>query len=191
MTLVKICGLTRAEDVDAAVAAGADLVGFVLVAGTPRTIDPDRARALAARVPPTVRTVAVVGPPNAQTGDSPRLVAGFDLVQTYDTPAHFRDTIVASRGEPPAGVPAAVPVLLDLPYGSRPDPAELRAHWRRAAEVRQPVILAGSLDPGNVAEAIAAAHPWAVDTARGVESAPGVKDHDRVRAFVRTAKAAR
>ncbi len=56
--------------------------------------------------------------------------------------------------------------------------------------MRQPVILAGSLDPENVAEAIAAAHPWAVDTARGVESAPGVKDHDRVRAFVRAAKEA-
>ena len=118
------------------------------------------------------------------------MVLGFDLVQTYDTPAHFRDTIVASRGEPRPGVPDSVPVLLDLPYGSRPDPAELRAHWQRAAGVRQPVILAGSLDPENVAEAIAAAHPWAVDTARGVESAPGVKDHDRVRAFVRAAKEA-
>jgi phosphoribosylanthranilate isomerase len=186
MTLVKICGLTRAEDVDAAVAAGADLVGFVLVANTPRYIDPDHARELAARVPPTVRTVAVVG----QTGDSPRLVSGFDLVQTYDTPTDFRHTIVASRGEPRADVPDSVPVLLDLPYGSRPDHGQLRAHWQRAAGVRQPVILAGSLDPENVAEAIAAAHPWAVDTARGVESAPGVKDHDRVRAFVRAAKEA-
>ncbi len=185
MTLVKICGLTRAEDVDAAVAAGADLVGFVLVPDTPRSIEPDRARALAARVPATVRTVAVVA-----TGASPRLVTGFDLLQTYDTPAHFRDTIVASRGEPPADIPDSVPVLLDLPYGSRPNAEQLRAHWRRAADVRQPVILAGSLDPENVADAIAAAHPWAVDTARGVESAPGVKDHDRVRAFVRTVKEA-
>jgi phosphoribosylanthranilate isomerase len=185
MTLVKICGLTRAEDVDAAVAAGADLVGFILVPDTPRYIDPDRARELAARVPPTVRTVAVVA-----TGDSPRLVSGFDLMQTYDTPAHFRDTIVASRGEPPADIPDSVPLLLDLPFGSRPDPDQLREHWRRAADVRQPVILAGSLDPENVAAAIAAAHPWAVDTARGVESAPGVKDHDRVRAFVRTVKEA-
>ena len=187
MTLVKICGLTRAEDVDAAVAAGADLVGFILVPGTPRHIDPDRARALAARVP---ATRAHGGRAVDATGASPRLVAGFDLVQTYDTPAHFRDTIVASRGEPPADMPDAVPVLLDLPYGSRPDAEQLQAHWERAAGVRQPVILAGSLDPDNVAEAIAAAHPWAVDTSRGVESAPGVKDHDRVRAFVRTAKEA-
>lgn len=184
MTLVKICGLTRPEDVDAAVAAGADLVGFILVAGTPRYVDPDRARELAARAPAGVRTVAVV----AETGDSPRFRDGFDLVQTYDTPADFRDTIVATRGEPPQDVPEHVPVLLDLPFGSRPDRARLRDHWRLAATVRQPVILAGSLDPANVAEAIAVARPWAVDTARGVEAEPGVKDHDRVRAFIRAAK---
>ena len=103
-------------------------------------------------------------------------------MQTYDTPADFRDTIVAARGEPPAGVPADVPVLLDLAYGSRPDAEALHQHWERAARVRRPVVLAGSLDPGNVAEAIAVAHPWAVDTSRGVEAAPGVKDHDLRRA---------
>lgn len=191
MTLVKICGLTREQDVDAAVAAGADLVGFVLVPGTPRYVDPGRARTLAARVPAGVRSVAVVDA--TVKGTVPltvRALGGFDLVQTYDVPADFRDTIVASRGEPPAEVPDSVPVLLDLPYGSRPDRAGLEAHWQRAAGVRQPVILAGSLDPGNVAAAIATARPWAVDTARGVESSPGVKDHDLVRAFVRTAKEA-
>ncbi len=95
-----------------------------------------------------------------------------------------------ARGEPAPGLPADVPVLLDLAYGSRPDAAALHQHWERAARVRRPVILAGSLDPGNVAEAIAVAHPWAVDTSRGVEAVPGVKDHDRVRAFVRAAKEA-
>ena len=69
-------------------------------------------------------------------------------------------------------------------------PRSSRAHWARAAEVRQPVILAGSLDPGNVADAVRAARPWGVDTARGVETAPGVKDHDLIRAFVRNAKEA-
>ena len=190
MTLVKICGLTREEDVDAAVAAGADMVGFILVPDTPRHVELDRARALAARVPDHVKTVAVVqGPGPAGGGARPRL-DGFDLVQTYDTPADFRGTIVAARGEPPAGVPDDVPVLLDLPYGSRPDLEALHSHWERAAGVRQPVMLAGSLSPDNVAEAIAVARPWAVDTSRGVEAAPGIKDHDRVRAFVRTAKEA-
>jgi phosphoribosylanthranilate isomerase len=195
MTLVKICGLTREEDVAAAVAAGADMVGFVLVPGTPRHVALDRARALAARVPEGVKTVAVVesrhpGTVPGKTGDSPQPWRGFDLVQTYDTPADFRDTIVAVRGEPPEGVPNDVPVLLDLPYGSRPDVDALHSHWERAARTRQPVMLAGGLHPGNVGEAIAVARPWAVDTSRGVESSPGVKDHDLVAAFVRTAKAA-
>ncbi len=193
MTLVKICGLTREQDVDAAVAAGADMVGFVLVPDTPRYVELDRAKALAARVPDGVKTVAVVsgGPVGTVPagGDSPRF-DGFDLVQTYETPDDFRDTIVAARGEPPAHVPETVPVMLDLEYGSRPDTEALHKHWERAARMRNPVMLGGSLDPDNVAEAIAVAHPWAVDTSRGVESSPGVKDHDRVRAFVHNAKEA-
>jgi phosphoribosylanthranilate isomerase len=193
MTLVKICGLTREQDVDAAVAAGADMVGFVLVPDTPRYVELDRAKALAARVPDGVKTVAVVGGgpqgPGPASGPRPHPVEGFDLVQTYETPGDFRDTIVAARGEPPAGVPDTVPVMLDLEYGSRPDAAALHKHWERAARVHNPVMLGGGLDPDNVAEAIAVARPWAVDTSRGVESSPGVKDHDRVRAFVRNAKA--
>ena len=80
--------------------------------------------------------------------------------------------------------------MLDLAFGSRPGAAELRAHWARAASVRQPVILAGSLDPANVADAVRAARPWGVDTARGVETSPGIKDHALVRAFIRNAKEA-
>jgi phosphoribosylanthranilate isomerase len=184
VTHVKICGLMRPEDVDAAVEAGADLVGFILVEGTPRYLEPDRARALAARVPDRVKTVAVVGGP----GMAP--VDGFDLTQTYDMPDEFRDVIVASRDGAPDKVPDGVPILLDLAFGSRPEGDALRAHWARAAEARQPVILAGSLDPENVADAVRAAAPWGVDTARGVETAPGVKDHDLIRAFVRNAKSA-
>jgi phosphoribosylanthranilate isomerase len=193
VTLVKICGLTREQDVDAAVAAGADMVGFVLVPDTPRHVALDRARELAARVPAGVKTVAVVDASVQETvpmrdGDGPRSGEGFDLVQRYDDPGEFRHTIVAARGEPPAGVPDDVPIMLDLAYGSRPDAAALHTHWERAARVPNPVMLGGSLDPQNVAAAIAVAHPWAVDTSRGVESSPGVKDHERVRAFVRNAK---
>jgi len=190
MTLVKICGLTREQDVDAAVAAGADMVGFVLVPDTPRYVELDRAKALAARVPAGVRTVAVLGPGPAGSGARPRFPDGFDLVQTDAPPADFRGAVVAARGEPPVGVPGDVPVQLDLAYGSRPDAAALHKHWERAARVSNPVMLGGSLDPDNVADAIAVAHPWAVDTSRGVESSPGVKDHDRVREFVRNAKEA-
>jgi phosphoribosylanthranilate isomerase len=182
--LVKICGLTREQDVAAAVDAGADLVGFVLVASSPRSVSVARAGELAATVPGSVRTVAVVA---AGNGPAPAVT---DLVQTYEPDGPLDRTIVASRGEPPAGVPADVPVLLDLAFGSTPDEATLRAHWQRAAQTSGRVMLAGSLTPANVAEAIAVARPWAVDTARGVESAPGIKDHDLIRRFVITAKEA-
>jgi phosphoribosylanthranilate isomerase len=182
--LVKICGLMRAEDVAAAVAAGADMVGFILVEGTPRYVEPDHARALAAAVPDGVRSVAVVAVP----GTAP--VGGFDLTQSYDISARGRDVYLATRDGVAPERPAGMPVLLDMAFGARPGSAELEAHWARAAATPGPVILAGSLDPENVAAAVRAARPWAVDTARGVETAPGVKDHDLVRRFVRNAKAA-
>lgn len=135
-------------------------------------------------MPGHVRTVAVVA-----SGDGPD-PAITDLVQTYEPQGPLHRTIVATRGEPPAGVPADVPLLLDLAFGSSPDAAELALHWRRASRQPGRVMLAGSLTPQNVAAAIAAAQPWAVDTARGVETAPGIKDHDLIRAFVTNAKEA-
>jgi phosphoribosylanthranilate isomerase len=177
--LVKICGLTREQDVDAAVAAGADLVGFVLDPSSPRAVTAERARELAARVPAGVRTVAVGAD-----------AEGLDLAQLYDPAEVDGRTIVATRGGPPDPLPDGLPVLLDLPFGSRPRRPELEAHWRVAATVRAPVVLAGSLDPANVAAAVRTARPWAVDTSRGVETAPGVKDADLIELFVRTAKAA-
>ena len=177
--LVKICGLTREQDVDAAVAAGADMVGFVLDPASPRAVTPERARELAARVPASVRTVAVAAD-----------LDGLDLTQLYDPAEPDERTIIATRGAPPDPLPDGPPVQLDLPFGSRPDRAELERHWRAAATVRAPVMLAGSLDPQNVGAAVRAARPWAVDTARGVETQPWVKDAGLIELFVRNAKAA-
>jgi len=185
MTLVKICGLTRAEDVDQAVEAGADLVGFVCVADSPRGVTLERAVELARRAPDCVRTVAVFAGPEP---DGP--ADGFDLVQVYGSSQRTSGVILGFRGAPPAGLPDGVPVLLDLERESRPGADSLRSHWARAAGVRAPVLLAGSLDPANVAEAVAAVHPWGVDTARGVEAAPGIKDHALVTRFISNAKEA-
>ena len=183
--LVKICGLTREADVDTAIAAGADLVGFVVVADSPRGVTLERARELAAHAAGRAQTVAVYA------GSEPESREGFDLVQVYGVPADTDRTIVGCRddGEIP-GLPDGVPVLLDLARGSTPDPATLAAHWQRAARRRRPVMLAGALDPTNVTPAVRAARPWAVDTARGVEAQPGIKDPELVVSFVTAAKEA-
>jgi phosphoribosylanthranilate isomerase len=185
--LVKICGMTRAEDVTAAAELGADAVGFIIVPDSPRGISFADAKRLAAGAPEGVCTVAVY----ADGGFHAHSWEHFDLVQVYGLQAHAnRRTIIGLRERAGLPLPDGIPILLDLPRGSTPDEEALRAHWQRAAGVRAPVILAGSLTPDNVAEAVRTARPWAVDTARGVEREPGIKDHDRMRDFIRNAKEA-
>jgi phosphoribosylanthranilate isomerase len=163
--LVKVCGLTREEDVEVAVEAGADLCGFILEPASPRAAD----RALP--VPNTVLSVAVfVGEPGESTTD---------LVQLYEREegsVRGRDAVLLRNGE-------QVATVVDLPWeGDDPTLIE-RA---RAAEGR--LVLAGGLAPDNVGEAIAAAMPWAVDASSSLEIEPGIKDHARVRAFVTAAR---
>ena len=162
--LVKVCGLTRQEDVDAAVEAGADLTGFIFAEGSPR-----RAPAVLS-VPDTVLSVAVfVGEPEER---------GADLVQLYtreEGTVRGRDAVLLREGEPVARV-------ADLPWeGNDPE------HWQKARGDDR-LVLAGKLGPDNVRAAIDAVHPWAVDAASQLESAPGIKDHDKVRAFVQEAR---
>jgi indole-3-glycerol phosphate synthase len=164
--LVKVCGLTRQEDVDAAVEAGADLCGFIFAEGSPRRADQ------VLPVPETVLSVAVfVGEPEER---------GADLVQLYEREegtVRGRDAVLLREGEQVARV-------ADLPWeGEDPD------HWRNAQWGGERLMLAGRLGPHNVRAAIDAVQPWAVDAASELESAPGIKDHGKVRAFVREAHA--
>ena len=163
--LVKVCGLTRQEDVDAAVEAGADLCGFIFAEGSPRRAE------TVLPVPETVLSVAVfVGEPDER---------GSDLVQLYaqeEGKVRGRDAVLLRDGEPVARV-------ADLPWeGDDPD------HWRDARGSDERLVLAGGLGPHNVREAIRTVQPWAVDAASQLESAPGIKDHDKVRAFVEEAR---
>jgi indole-3-glycerol phosphate synthase / phosphoribosylanthranilate isomerase len=162
--LVKVCGLTRQEDVEAAVEAGADLAGFVLARETPR-----RAPRLL-DVPDTVLSVAVyVG----EAGDD-----GADLVQLHarEDGHRSREAALLREGEEVARV-------LDLPWeGDDPD------HHERAAGAEGRIVLAGRLGPENVAAAVAKVRPWAVDASSRLETSPGVKDHARVRAYVAAAR---
>jgi indole-3-glycerol phosphate synthase / phosphoribosylanthranilate isomerase len=162
--LVKVCGLTREEDVAAAAAAGADLAGFVL-AESPR-----RARA-PLPVPDTMLSVAVcVG--EAAAVDT-------DLVQLYpEEDGHRgRNGVLLRKGE-------AVADVRDLPWLGTDD-----RHWDETAAIPGRVLLAGGLGPENVRGAIDAVAPWCVDASRSLELEPGVKDHSRVRAFVEAARA--
>lgn len=162
--LVKVCGLTREEDVAAAAEAGADLAGFVLAERSPR-----RAAAVLP-VPGTMLSVAVVV--GEAEGDA-------DLVQLYpaeEGKVRGRDAVLLRDGEEVARV-------VDLPWQEE-DPA----HLERARAVEGRVMLAGGLGPENVREAIAAVRPWAVDASSSLETAPGEKDHGRIRAYVDAAR---
>ncbi|HUJ56704.1 MAG TPA: hypothetical protein VLW49_12025 [Gaiellaceae bacterium] len=164
--LVKVCGLTRQDDVDAALEAGADLLGFIFAERSPR-----RAPGVL-DVPDTALAVAVF------VGEQEETPA--DLVQLYADVAgtvRGREAALLREGEPVARV-------LDLPWqGEDPD------HWRTAAAVEGRIMLAGGLGPENVREAIAAVRPWAVDASSSLEREPGIKDHARVRAYVEAARA--
>jgi indole-3-glycerol phosphate synthase/phosphoribosylanthranilate isomerase len=162
--LVKVCGLTRQEDVDVAVDAGADLVGFILARETPR-----RAPGVL-EVPETVLSVAVFVEDVLETPA--------DLVQLYrrENGHRARDATLLRDGRQVAHV-------VDLPW-QEGDPE----HLARAASIEGRVMLAGGLSPENVRDAIDAVRPWAVDASSSLETAPGIKDHARVRAFVEAAR---
>jgi indole-3-glycerol phosphate synthase/phosphoribosylanthranilate isomerase len=162
--LVKVCGLTRQEDVDVAVEAGADLVGFILARESPRRTDE------LLDAPETVLRVAVFVGEEHETGA--------DLVQFYarEHGHRARDGILERAGE-------QVGTVVDLPWENN-DPT----HLARARATAGRVMLAGGLGTTNVGAAIAAVRPWAVDSARSTEREPGVKDHDAVRAWVKAAR---
>ena len=195
---VKICGVTSPEAVEAAVAAGADAIGFVLAADSPRRLAPADARRLAALVPPFVARVAVLRHPSFDEARAAIDAIAPDLVQAEPSTAIERAIEGRVRLLPvlhdgpgllerlPFGAPA---VLLEAEgRGGRGLAPDLERAAALARRVR--LVLAGGLTPDNVAAAIAAVRPFAVDVSSGVESSPGVKDPRRIAAFIAAARAA-
>ena len=166
--LTKVCGLTRQEDVDAAVEAGADLLGFIHVDASPRRSD------VVLDVPATHLSVSVFVEETHETGA--------DLVQFYPDAGtagvRGREAMLLRDG-------VRVGTLLDQPWHEHD-----ALHWTRAAEANGRIMLAGGLGPENVRDAIAAVRPWAVDASSSLESAPGVKDHARVHAYIQAVRSA-
>jgi len=191
---VKICGLTSAAAVEAAIHGGADAVGFVF-ADSPRRVTPEAARALCRNLPPEIVRVAVMRHPSDAAWQEVRTVFQPDWLQTdaadfaslkigkdYARLPVYRDAQAPSQSFWPA----------TMLFEGTDSGAGRQADWRIAAQLaaQTDLILAGGLDPTNVAAAIAAVGPWGVDVSSGVESSRGVKDPDKIIDFIARARAA-
>jgi phosphoribosylanthranilate isomerase len=195
-TRIKICGLTREADVDAAVAAGADAIGFVLYARSPRAVSAARAGALARRLPPFVQPVLLFV--NATSGDLDAGLAAVPgaLLQFHgdETPADCeapgRPWLRAVRMAPGVDLldfaqrfSGASALLLDAHVDGYGGGGKVFDWSLIPADVPCPVVLSGGLNPASVTDGIVRVRPWAVDVSSGVESAKGIKDATLMRRF--------
>ncbi|PTD97438.1 phosphoribosylanthranilate isomerase [Pseudothauera lacus] len=196
-TRIKICGLTRPEDVRAAVAAGADAIGFVFYPPSPRHVDFERAAALAALLPPFVTAVGLfVNAEEAFVRAAVQRVA-LQLLQFHGDEDEVQCAryglpwIKAARVRPgvdlvefSASHPGARGILLDAfvdGYGGGGKVFD----WSLIPDgLDRPLVLSGGLDPDNVSAAVRRVRPWAVDVSSGVESAKGIKDARLITAFI-------
>ena len=194
--LVKICGLSKTEHVQAAVAAGADAVGFVF-AESVRRVDPSHAAAIANEVPDTIKKVAVMLHPTNEEWQAVLRDFSPDVLQTdaedfagLDVPDAVECWPVYREGNTVTDSLNTVSGTF-LYEGAKSGQGET-VDWSRAAEIAQrgDMILAGGLGAHNVAEAIATVRPFGVDVSSAVESAPGEKDPQMIREFVTAARAA-
>lgn len=198
-TRIKFCGLTRGEDVRAAIELGVDYLGLVFAARSPRRLLIGQARMLRELVPEEIGVVALV------MDNGPIEVQGIvehvrpDILQFH---GGEDDTFCASFGVPywkaiamggaegnafaaMAGYPAASGFLFDGHGAGEQGGSGKRFDWKQTPQgLDRPFLLAGGLSPENVGVAIRTAHPWGVDVSSGIESAPGIKDVEKMRAFV-------
>jgi phosphoribosylanthranilate isomerase len=207
MTRVKICGLRSPDAFDAVVEAGADWLAFNFFARSPRCVTPAEAAALSARHPGGPLRVGLFVAP--QPDDIARVLDAvtLDILQLYAPEPEiaalkarfglpvWRAVGVAARADLPAEAGAADALLIEAkapPDATRPGGNATRFDWSltQGWHAPAPWLLAGGLTPENVAEAVRASGAPAVDVASGVESAPGVKDPARIRAFIQAARAA-
>jgi len=202
MVKVKICGLTNARDALWAARCGADAVGFVFVPGTPRYIDPLRAKAIVMELPPFVATVGVFLDQPVEKVTEIMELCGLNYAQLHghESPrqcARLRRhrLIKAFRVRTEADLAQLQhyrvdAYLLDAYVEGKPGGTGESFDWTVARGARSAgnVILAGGLRVENVAKAIAAARPYGVDVSSGVEREPGKKSRELVEAFIRIAK---
>lgn len=197
-TRIKICGITRPQDGQEVARLGADAVGLVFYASSPRAVSIAQAKAVCDVLPPFVTRVGLFV--NAARDEINKVLAEvpLDLLQFHgdeapaDCDAYGRPYIKALRMAPDIDVLAeaeayqrAAGILLDSYEAGVPGGTGQTFDWQRVpTEVKQPIILAGGLNPRNVASAIELLRPYAVDVSGGVEAAKGIKDRDKMTAFI-------
>lgn len=198
-TRVKICGITRPEDALAAVDAGADAIGLVFYSPSPRAITAVRAAGIIQRLPPFVTTVGLFVNATADEVAATLEQVPLDLLQFHgdetaaDCEAHGRPYIKALRMRPELDLVdlegqyrSAAGLLLDSYRPGKPGGTGATFDWQRIpAAMRGRIILAGGLSPDNVEAAIRQIRPYAVDVSGGVEQEKGIKDEEKIRAFMR------
>jgi phosphoribosylanthranilate isomerase len=197
-TKIKICGITNVEDALQAVAAGADALGFVFYAGSPRCVAAEQVRAITDQLPPFISKVGLFVNETRAKIEQMMATAGLNLIQLHgdeqpeDCCFESYPVIKALRvksADSLQGLEAyrTSALLLDAwsdeAYGGTGHSFD----WQllRSLSTERPLILAGGLEPQNVAVAIATVNPYAVDVSSGVELMPGRKDHDKVKEFIK------
>ncbi|HWY48442.1 MAG TPA: phosphoribosylanthranilate isomerase [Bryobacteraceae bacterium] len=190
--MVKICGITNRDDALLAVEAGASAIGFNFYRESPRYISPTGASMITAKIPATVWKVGIFVNETPETIARIALDAGLDVAQLYGT-AEARGIRVwrAIKANESllshANDENAEAVLLDTPSNDLHGGTGTSFDWSRAKGLPKQIIIAGGLDATNVRLAIEQARPWGVDACSRLEKFPGVKDHDKVREFVKAA----
>lgn len=198
-TRVKICGLTRTEDAQIAAHLGADALGLVFYPHSPRHVSLEQARAIVAALPAFVTVVGLFVDADADEVRATRDAVRLDVLQFHgdEPPAYCRTFgapyLKAVRMREGVEISAlardygdAAGLLLDAWHPDEKGGTGLSFDWTRARKSCDlPIVLAGGLTPGNVAQAIRVARPYAVDVSSGVEAKKGVKDADKMAAFMR------
>jgi phosphoribosylanthranilate isomerase len=197
-TRVKICGLTRVGDAEAAAACGADAIGLVFYAKSPRAVDIPTAQTLVAALPPFVTTVGLFVDPSKDLVEEVLAAVPLDLLQFHgDEAPEFcaafgRPWLKALRVRPGIDLDReaqryvnATGLLLDAYRAGVPGGTGETFDWALIPSVlRSRIVLAGGLTADNVADAIVQVRPYAVDVSGGVEAAKGIKDRDKIEAFM-------
>lgn len=204
-TRVKICGLRRPEDIDVAIEAGADSIGLVFCARSPRHLEPDLAAELVRRIPAFVSVVALFLDPQHSLVERVLQQVQPELLQFHGKePAAFCTafgrrylkavSMLDVDGDPLSeqrkAHPQACGFVLDSHAVGGIGGTGQRFDWNRVQDASRGLVLAGGLDADNVAEAITQLRPWAVDVSSGVEDAPGVKSAVKLRAFLNAVREA-